>query len=157
MCRFYHLIKDRDPTETIVGGLIIVGVGIKVGKCNLLKWIHHHYHPNRNHIIVLACDFSGPAVKAIEMAREQEPTQRIELIRRKSISWDKAKFCLISHYELLNSEQLKMFLKKRKLTIQQLPRMLEQDPMAIAFGFLPGDVVHCLELDSYRVIVKGNG
>jgi len=145
--KVYNLMRDGDPAEQVVSVLIDVNPEVKCGKTNLLKWIQHN--SSVNHVILLVSDVSHPAEKAIL----EIPNKRIELLRRKDIRWDKSDGPAIPNYALLTEAQVKELESRRKIKREiHLAKMSLSDPMAVFFGFLPGDVVYAIDYDTYRIV-----
>jgi DNA-directed RNA polymerase subunit H (RpoH/RPB5) len=146
----YELIHEEDwmkPGCEVVALLIDIDAGVKIGKKSLLKLVMHN--SKVKHVIVLTTDISHPAEKAVA----DITTKRIEIIRRHEIAWDKPEYCLVPHYELLTYDQVIEFEKSRQVKRENLPKMLSNDQMAIVHGFCVGDVVHCVEPDTYRFVI----
>jgi len=75
--------------------------------------------------------------------------------------FDITKHALVPKHELLDEKTREETLKKFGITLRQLPRMLETDPMAKVLGAKPGDVIRITrksetagETAYYRVVIK---
>ncbi|MBO3799553.1 MAG: DNA-directed RNA polymerase subunit H [Thermoproteota archaeon] len=69
---------------------------------------------------------------------------------------------LVPRHRVLSTEEKEALLKKYKIKPSQLPKMLNSDPVAIAIGAKPGDIVEVVrksavagETLAYRVVVEG--
>ncbi|MGQ9478451.1 MAG: DNA-directed RNA polymerase subunit H [Thermoproteota archaeon] len=68
---------------------------------------------------------------------------------------------LVPHHRILSSEEKEAILRKYNVKLSQLPKMLTSDPVAVAIGAKPGDVVEINRKSpvsgvtmSYRVVVE---
>ena len=75
---------------------------------------------------------------------------------------DIEKHDLVPKHELLNEKEKEEVLKRFGITIRQLPRILELDPMIVLLKGKVGDVVRITresstagEIEYYRVVIKG--
>jgi len=69
---------------------------------------------------------------------------------------------LVPRHRILSTEEKEALLKKYDIKPSQLPKMLNSDPVAIAIGAKPGDIVEVVrkspvagETLAYRVVVEG--
>jgi len=76
--------------------------------------------------------------------------------------FDITKHDIVPKHELLNEKDREEVLKKFGITLRQLPRILDTDPMIKILEGKPGDVVRVTrksqtagETEYYRVIIKG--
>jgi DNA-directed RNA polymerase subunit H (RpoH/RPB5) len=76
--------------------------------------------------------------------------------------FDITKHDLVPKHELLNEQQREEVLKKFGITLRQLPRIIETDPMVKTLGGKPGDVVKITRASDtagesvyYRIVIKG--
>jgi len=143
----YHLSRKEDVKNETMAGLVEIQEGVKMGKRTLVECVTH----NRTirYVIILTDDISHPAEKTIQ----DLPDYRIEIIRRDSIVWDKAIYCLVPHYDLFTEEQIKEYEKDHKITRDNLPKMLTTDVAVLLFGFKIGDVVRAVEYDTLRYVI----
>jgi DNA-directed RNA polymerase subunit H len=75
--------------------------------------------------------------------------------------FDITKHALVPKHELLDEKGREEVLKKFGISLRQLPRMLETDPMAKILAAKPGDVIKITrksetagETVYYRVVIK---
>jgi len=75
--------------------------------------------------------------------------------------FDIAKHSLVPRHELLDAKQKEDVMKSYGITLRQLPRMLETDPMAKVLQAKPGDVIRITRKSDtagesvyYRVVIK---
>lgn len=76
--------------------------------------------------------------------------------------FDIAKHDLVPKHELLNDAQREEMLKKFGISLRQIPRIIETDPVIKTLGAKPGDVVKITrksdtagEAIYYRIVIKG--
>lgn len=76
--------------------------------------------------------------------------------------FDITKHDLVPRHELLGEKERDEVLKRFGITLRQLPRILDTDPMVVILGGKIGDVVRITrksetagEAEYYRVIIKG--
>ncbi|MEM1557079.1 MAG: DNA-directed RNA polymerase subunit H [Thermoproteota archaeon] len=69
---------------------------------------------------------------------------------------------LVPRHRVLSIEEKEALLKKYNIKLSQLPKMLTSDPVAVALGAKPGDVVEIIrkspvagETLAYRLVVEG--
>jgi DNA-directed RNA polymerase subunit H len=68
---------------------------------------------------------------------------------------------LVPRHRILSAEEKEAVLKKYNIKPSQLPKMLVSDPVAVAIGAKPGDVIEIIrkspvagETLAYRVVVE---
>jgi len=77
--------------------------------------------------------------------------------------FDILKHELVPHHEILPDEEKKQLLEKYNLTPDQLPKILDNDPVSISIGAKPGQIVKIIrkshtakEAIAYRLVVESN-
>lgn len=76
--------------------------------------------------------------------------------------FDITKHDLVPNHELMKDEEREQMLKSFGITLRQLPRILETDPMVKTLGAKPGDVIKITRNSEtagvaiyYRTVIKG--
>ncbi|MBO3799211.1 MAG: DNA-directed RNA polymerase subunit H [Thermoproteota archaeon] len=69
---------------------------------------------------------------------------------------------LVPSHKVLSSEEREMFLRKYNIKPSQLPKILASDPVAVAIGAKPGDILEITRKSpvagvtlAYRIVVEG--
>lgn len=77
--------------------------------------------------------------------------------------FDILKHELVPHHEILSDEEKKQLFEKYNLTPDQLPKILDSDPVSVSIGAKPGQIVKIIrkshtakEAVAYRFVVKSN-
>ncbi len=77
--------------------------------------------------------------------------------------FDIMKHELVPHHEVISEEEKQELFKKYNITPEQLPKILDTDPVAIAIGAKPEQVIKIIrkshtakEAIAYRFVIKSN-
>ncbi|RLF27275.1 MAG: DNA-directed RNA polymerase subunit H [Thermoplasmata archaeon] len=77
--------------------------------------------------------------------------------------FDILKHELVPHHEILSDEEKKQLIEKYNLTPDQLPKILDSDPVSVSIGAKPGQIVKIIrkshtakEAVAYRLVVESN-
>jgi len=70
---------------------------------------------------------------------------------------------LVPHHEIISDEEKRQLFEKYNLTPDQLPKILNTDPVSISIGAKPGQIVKIIrkshtakEAIAYRLVVESN-
>jgi DNA-directed RNA polymerase subunit H (RpoH/RPB5) len=119
-----------------------------VGKAEVLKIIA--FAENISHFILFSQNVSLQATNILQNL----PNVFAEILNDKDIAFDKCSSKLVSSYKILNKFEIAELLQKKCMKIGQLPKMLSCDAMSRYLGFSNGSVVHAIDVDVYRLVVK---
>jgi len=70
---------------------------------------------------------------------------------------------LVPHHEVINDDEKQKILKKYKITPDQLPKIMDNDPVSLSIGAKPGQILKIIrkshtakEAVAYRLVVESN-
>lgn len=95
----------------------------------------------------------SPSITAQSVPLFINAPSRIDHLLFTEIAIDKPKSRLVPRYVQLNKEEIQALLLQRKIEMKNLSIMNRHDAIARYLGFVPGEVVHALESDTYRLVV----
>jgi DNA-directed RNA polymerase subunit H (RpoH/RPB5) len=77
----------------------------------------------------------------------------IHVLETSTFEFVKSENRLVPRYKLLNELQVNRLLRKKRVCLQNLPKMLETDAIRKFYMFPPGSVVYAVDYDVYRLCV----
>lgn len=96
------------------------------------------------------------------LSGKEMPTKNVKFFQGAELVVNYTKHHLVPKQRLMSAQEASDFLRKNRLTLEQLPKMLSTDPIAKFFGWEPGSVVLSTvrlgmameDFQKYRVVVS---
>jgi len=70
---------------------------------------------------------------------------------------------LVPHHEIISDDEKQKIMKKYKITPDQLPKIMDNDPVSLSIGAKPGQILKIIrkshtakEAVAYRLVVESN-